>query len=421
MSGERVTRIDVGRLDKFERLPSGGLRIPASLTRVGVLVYRSPDGSEIRELRPVDEVFDSASMRSFEDAAVTDLHPEGMVDGTNWRELAVGTVRDVRSDGGHLVGLLAIHDADEIRRIEAEERVEVSSGYTCELDLTPGTYDGQPYDAIQRRIRYNHAALGPRGWGRAGPEVSLRLDAAHEVVRSPDDPPARRVERNDSMTKRMVRVDGYDFEEGSDQHLQALTKVIERKDGELAERADELTKVSAKLQETEGRLDSEKERAAKLDTDLKAATERADKAWSRDEIDARVESRLALVDRARRVLGKEYTGKGKTDSDVMKDALEKLGVKVDDGKGDAYILGRFEQATHSDMEEGEEEHEEETDDSRESSRGDGGGTRRSRSDGVRVTRGDDRPVEGLDKVRKDNADFHKNWQSGFAVSAGGSR
>ncbi|GAB5541364.1 MAG: hypothetical protein SangKO_011240 [Sandaracinaceae bacterium] len=40
---------------------------------------------------------------------------------------------------------------------------------------------------------------------------------------------------------------------------------------------------------------------------------------------------------------------------------------------------------------------------------------------MRVTRGDDRPVEGLDKVRKDNADFHDNWQNGFAVSAGGSR
>ncbi len=40
----------------------------------------------------------------------------------------------------------------------------------------PGTHRGERYDAVQTSIRYNHVALGPKDWGRAGSEASLRLD-----------------------------------------------------------------------------------------------------------------------------------------------------------------------------------------------------------------------------------------------------
>ena len=100
----RVTRIDVGSLDKFERTPSGGLRIPAVLTRVGVLTYRTPDGDTVRELRPPEEVLDAASVASLEDAPVTDLHPPDLVKPETWKAYALGSVRAARVDGDQIAG-----------------------------------------------------------------------------------------------------------------------------------------------------------------------------------------------------------------------------------------------------------------------------------------------------------------------------
>ncbi len=173
-----VFRTDVGRLDKFERTPSGGLRIPAAVARTGVQVYRDARGIEHRELRHPEDVFDPAALASFADAPVTDLHPEVIVDPSNWKDLAKGSVVRPRRDGSLVMVDLLVLDADEIRLIESGERKECSGGYTCELELVSGVYEGERYDARQRTIRANHVGLGPNGWGRAGAEVSLRLDGA---------------------------------------------------------------------------------------------------------------------------------------------------------------------------------------------------------------------------------------------------
>lgn len=421
-AAQRVTRIDVGRLDKFERTPSGGLRIPADLTRVGVLNYRGPDGSVFRELRPVEEVFDAQSIASLEDAPVTDLHPETMVNTANWKELAVGNVRDVRADGARVMATLSIQDADEIRRIEADERVEVSCGYECDLDVTPGVYDGEPYDAVQRRIRYNHAALGPRGWGRAGPEVALRLDAAHELI---DAPPARTT-RNDSMatpTIRTVNLDGIPYEAGSESHLEAVRRLIERKDGELAALKTKLEADLASLRkthdETKGRLDAAELQVKTLEGKLATEKKRADEASSEEELDKRIESRLAIIDRARRVLGNDYAHAGKTDRDIMKDALTKVGAEVADEASDDYVRGAFDRATADaegdEPEETEEPEQPTADGGAKADRKDG-----QRRDGVRPKAGAPPPADGdLDRVRKDNAEFQKPEQarSRWAVTA----
>ena len=36
---------------------------------------------------------------------------------------------------------------------------ELSLGYNLDLDETPGEWEGQPYDAVQRNIVINHLAL----------------------------------------------------------------------------------------------------------------------------------------------------------------------------------------------------------------------------------------------------------------------
>jgi hypothetical protein len=179
-----VRRYDAGEVRGFERTPLGGLRVPAAVARTGVLLYRTPDGREVREYVPAETLFAADSLASLRGAPVTDLHPPGLVTTDNWRDYSVGHAGDApgREDGLLVVDLL-VQDAAEVARVEARERVEVSCGYEAEVDATPGaTPAGERYDQVQTARRYNHVALGPAGWGRAGPSVALRMDAAGHVV-----------------------------------------------------------------------------------------------------------------------------------------------------------------------------------------------------------------------------------------------
>ena len=176
-------RYDVLRLDGScaERTPQGGLRVPAFLTRAGVFEYRNANGSVRREYRPPTEVFDAQSLCSLEDAPVTDGH-QGAVRPDSFQSLAKGHVRSIKQDGQFVAGVVLVQDAALVAAVERGERREVSCGYECRLDMTPGTTpDGEAFDAIQRNIKYNHCAMLPVGAGRAGREVALRLDSAGDA------------------------------------------------------------------------------------------------------------------------------------------------------------------------------------------------------------------------------------------------
>lgn len=58
--------------------------------------------------------------------------------------------------------------------IEDETRRELSSSYEYDPDMTPGTYEGQPYDGVMRNLRGNHVSLVIKG--RAGPDVAIDED-----------------------------------------------------------------------------------------------------------------------------------------------------------------------------------------------------------------------------------------------------
>lgn len=165
-----------------QRTPQGGLRIPASLTRSGVLEYQRADGSIQREWRPAEEVFAEASLASLRDAPVTDLHPPEMVGPETFAAVTRGNVSGTPTRDGDLVaGELVVQGSDLVKKIDDGDAKEISPGYVCRLDMTPGTTpEGEDYDAIQRSISYNHVAIGPEGWGRSGARVSLRTDSTEQ-------------------------------------------------------------------------------------------------------------------------------------------------------------------------------------------------------------------------------------------------
>lgn len=182
----RVQRFDLASVNPSakERTPSGGLRVPAAITRMGVFQYEDADGHRWGELRPAKEVFDPASLATLRGAPLTDLHPDRPVSPDTWKQLCVGHLGDdVTQDGEFVHGTVLVEDANEIRRVESGERIELSAGYECDLDEVVGEYHGQSYQRVQKNIRYNHVALGPAGWGRAGSDVALRMDGAAVQVR----------------------------------------------------------------------------------------------------------------------------------------------------------------------------------------------------------------------------------------------
>ena len=173
----RHNRYDKSELNKAEMTSQGFLKAPAFATRTGVFTYRMADGTIVKELRPPSEVFKADSMRTLANVPVTRLHPKpGLLDSGNAKSFTVGfTCDDVKSvDEKYLQVQLVVIDSDTIN--EAKQGLqELSCGYICEFDPTPGIYNGEHYDVIQKNIVYNHLAIVPRG--RAGSEVRMHLDA----------------------------------------------------------------------------------------------------------------------------------------------------------------------------------------------------------------------------------------------------
>ena len=271
-----VTRYDVAELGSIETTPQGFLRAPAFLTRAGVLDYRRPDGSVRRELRPPSAVFDAQSLATLAAAPLTDLHPAEMVSPKNFRRLAIGHVSDeVKQDGQHVAARVTVQDADAIAAVQAGERRELSCGYTCDLDETPGTYrraDGtvEHYDAVQRNIKYNHVGIGPKNWGRAGSSVALRLDSSDA-----NDPPE------------LMRLDAADAVAAS--LLTAPTDDAPAPDAT----DDDLDQVQAERD------------ALRAKADLLSAELEKSRTDSADRFDEHVHSRAALLAEARRWLDAE--------------------------------------------------------------------------------------------------------------------
>lgn len=330
--GDTVERLDFVQFSKVERTPQGGLRVPAHLTRVGVFAYKREDGSTVRELRHPDDVFAEDSLSTLRSAPVTDLHPARAVSPSNWRRLSIGHVSDnVKQDGKFVSAPLMIQDAEAIASIEREKdpRRDLSCGYSCKIDETPGEFEGERFDVRQRSIRYNHVALGPKGWGRAGDEVALRLDSNGNQIAA-GDPSSKPQE--DPMPK--YTIDDVTYDTASPEFLQALTNRDKRVD-EIAAKA--ITKIETMTAERDAVIKERDDGVAKLK-----------EANDPKRLDGLVADRVALVTVARRVLGADAKLEGKSDRDIMVEAIRHDAKDFDaEGKSDDYVQAYFEASTKS--------------------------------------------------------------------------
>jgi len=303
---EIVSRYDVAVLGNAEKTSQGFLRMPAHLTRAGILEYRRADGTTIRELRPESEVFSPKSLATLRAAPVTDLHPTEMISPANVRKLSIGIVsEDVRADGELVAASVTVQDADAIAAVERGERREISAGYRCRIDATPGKWRGQPYDQIQRDISYNHCALGPRNWGRAGRDIALRIDAAAGDD-TPPDATVFRLDAADALSistpltaagKQRARMDMTTIDlDGA--HVEVPREVAPKILQALSVRTDALGEVVIERDERDAKIATLEERIDQLEAALREAPAK---------IEAAARERSAVIERVKPVLGEDAT------------------------------------------------------------------------------------------------------------------
>ncbi len=290
-----VQRYDAPNPQRITRLETGGIRVEAGLSRTGVQRYIDANGKERHEYRPPEEVFAPESIASFKGVPVTIGHPSQFLTPDNYKQLQVGHVGDdLHQDGEILSGSIVVQDRHALDAIDTDALHDGSCGYTLEIDETPGiTPSGEHYDAIQRNIRGNHWALVPKGQGRGGPKVAMRLDSTLSSVAETIIP----------MSNTPISVPGVEH--------------------------------SARVDQLEGELRAKDAMIAQLKASLAQAKDPK-------RLDSMVAERTALLAVAMPILGAEYRVDGKSPDAVRRDVVAKaLPEEHIDGKSSDYIMGLF--------------------------------------------------------------------------------
>jgi hypothetical protein len=328
-----VTRSDFGALEKPQRTAAGFLRADGYFTRAGIFRYMNPDGTVRRELRHPREVFDAESVKSFALAPVTDDHPPTNITADNAREYTRGSVSEnLKQDGNLMRGSMLVTDAALIAKMERGDSGEVSCGYTCDVELEAGVWNGERYDAVQKNIRGNHVALVKHG--RAGEGVRVRMDARDAVMISDPGGSALNQEQNEmAVTLKTIRFDGISYEGCTDQVAEVVEKIVAQRDTAVGQIATAKKDAADQAAKHEARADAAEAEVAKLKADALEAPKR---------IRTEIAARMGLEASARQLLGKSVKLDGLSDREVQAKVLTKLEPKLDlSAKGDQYVAARF--------------------------------------------------------------------------------
>lgn len=327
----RVKRFDSSvELKKPVRLDNGWVRVEGVVTRAGIFKYQSPDGTVRRELRPPEEVFKPESLATFNLVPFVNDHPyhepRGLLNAENTARYQRGSVQEPRQDGLNMVASILATDAETIKAME-HGRIALSAGYEADLDPTPGVWNGEPYDVVQRNIVANHVALV--SLGRAGDVARVRMDSADALMiasesdsESPSPPP-------EPPLLKKVRIDSAEVEVP-----EAAAAVIEKFS---TEQAAKLKAATDATDASSARADSAEAEIKKLKAELADAPKKA-----REQITARV----ALETTAKTVLGNETRLDSMTDREVKVQVLAHLDADFSaENKSDAYVDAAFDYQT----------------------------------------------------------------------------
>lgn len=154
------------------------------ISKVGVFDYLGCEiGAPIPEkiykvYRPQEELASTETINSFKLMPFVDEHEMLGKDGAPAETKGIqGVIGErVYFEYPYLRGNIKILSNSALNQIEGG-KIELSPGYRCIYDFTPGEFNGERYDAIQRHIRANHLALVDEG--RTGADVAVQ---DHSVI-----------------------------------------------------------------------------------------------------------------------------------------------------------------------------------------------------------------------------------------------
>lgn len=106
---------------------------------------------------------------SFNNLPLMSVHVVTSADDPQKEHVVGATGSNAKFEPPYLFNSLVIWDAAAIAGIESNEQRELSSSYRYDADMTPGVFEGQPYDGRMTNIVGNHVALVEKG--RAGADV----------------------------------------------------------------------------------------------------------------------------------------------------------------------------------------------------------------------------------------------------------
>lgn len=168
----KFKRIDSISVDRTYYTEEGYLVDHPIVTTCGIFEYKNDDGSTRRELRLPEYVFDEKSLESYKGKPIIITHDAGEVDKENVRREQIGTIMSKGyRDGDNVRCEIIIHDTNALKNCGLKE---LSLGYSLDTDDTPGVYEGEKYDCIQKNIEINHLALVAEA--RAGETARLNID-----------------------------------------------------------------------------------------------------------------------------------------------------------------------------------------------------------------------------------------------------
>lgn len=325
----------------------GFMRVKARFSKVGIQVYTAkelglqgrPPSDKLRILRPEEEVFATDSMQSFDNCPVTDDHPPENVTAENARQYQVGHQVGSRTrDGDNTAGEIILTDASVIAKM-ANGKVEISDGYACEIELTPGVWNGQQYDGRKKNIRGNHTALV--GAGRCGGSCRVLLDGkmCEECAAGTE-------------TKAPCGCHGgeNDMSTGGQASPQLVPRIVDGLTIQTTEHgAQVIDKLQAQLADAKKAAEDAAAALEKATAEHKTAVDAKDgeitglkEQLSDAALDARATERADMINTVQAVLGKTYDPLGKTNVQMMTDALTQVyGAETVKDRSEDYLKGLF--------------------------------------------------------------------------------
>ena len=362
--------------------PEGYLIDNPILTRVGIFEYHNPDGTIRRELRLPEEVFAAESLASYKGKPVILTHEAGLVDVDNVQQEHIGTIlSEGIQDGDNVRAQIVIHDAESL---DYGLR-ELSLGYTQTPDETPGVWNGQPYDAIQRNIQINHLALVEKA--RAREQARLNIDGEEqggnqmskarkdgltpeEIARLVEEYKQRQAQRMENTNPTADEGTNPDEQTTDEDEADPVKEVKDRRDrrdasgdcetmdeasGVIAQQDEDIQKLLDFIAQLQAKIDFDEasaEEEAKTDSEGETAEANADEEepqenpLNMDSIDAYVNQKIELIR-----LGDKLNLDGietMKPMDAKKAIIKKVHPNIRlDGKDTAYINAMFDIAKES--------------------------------------------------------------------------